>query len=179
MVILFARLPRGKGGGDLMKTNVLIGAGPSNELNKKPKEFSNSEKQQDNEKKKFNILIADDGVGARDMLYWELKSEGYNVTKVDDGDKAIEKSKETFFHLAILDIKMPRVDGLEAYKRIKEIHPETEIVLITAYSTDKLALEAIENGIHVIAKPIDPDEFLNACKEICEKKMKVLNYANP
>jgi len=81
------------------------------------------------------VLLADDEKGIAITLGDALRDEGHDVTVVGDGESALKHLQATYFDVLISDIRMPKVDGLTLLRRAKELHPETEVVMITAYNT--------------------------------------------
>lgn len=93
-----------------------------------------------------SILVVDDEPAIRVALSEILTRSGHSVTTADNGFEAIEKLKESPFSLAIVDMKMPGMDGMEVLKRVREMTPDTHVVIITAYGTVPSAVEAVKNG---------------------------------
>ena len=125
-----------------------------------------------NHGKKLNILIADDEEGLRFSLASILEIEGYSVQTAGDGLEALELVKSNTFDIAFFDIRMPGMNGVEAFKKIKEISPETIVVMMTAYAMNDLIKEAIKEGAFAcISKPFEIDDILNMVKEINAKKV--------
>lgn len=121
--------------------------------------------------KKAEILIVDDQASMVKSLSFILEKEGYDVTTVTDGSKAIEKVKEKRFNLILMDIKMPLMNGVETYKMIKKIRPETVVIMMTAYTMEDLVQEALEEGAYgIIYKPFDMERMLSLVKEARETK---------
>ncbi len=111
---------------------------------------------------KYNILSADDDEALVNLLSRELLNEGYNVSVAYDGAQAITLSTEKIFDLAILDIKMPKKDGLEVLKFIKENSPSTKVIMLTAYADVANALAAKRLGAEdFLEKPYDLGELLS------------------
>ena len=109
--------------------------------------------------KKSGILIVDDEQIARENLEYILKKEGYEVVSVESGVTALKKLSTTEFDLVLTDLKMKLVDGMEVLVRTKELYPNTEVVMITAYATVNTAIEAMQKGAyHYIPKPYKVDE---------------------
>jgi two-component system response regulator AtoC len=108
----------------------------------------------------MHILVVDDEEKQRDLLAGFLEKKGYAVTTVASGKEAIEKNRTTGFDLAILDLKMPEIDGIETMTRMREIDPETYFVILTGYGTVESAVEAMRCGAYnYINKPINLDEL--------------------
>jgi len=83
----------------------------------------------------IRVLVADDDNAQRFMLEEIMKREGYEVVSAQDGVEAVTKVREEDFDLAILDIKMPRMDGIQALREIHFIRPHLIVVMVTAYGT--------------------------------------------
>jgi DNA-binding NtrC family response regulator len=113
-----------------------------------------------------NILIVDDEPGIRTTLAAILEEEGYNVVVAEDGYKGIEAAKKTKFKIAFIDLKMPGINGVETFKRIKKISPDTIVFFMTAFFAEDLLKEAVRLGIQAILyKPLDVDLILRVIKE--------------
>src|SRR5690625_7979962 len=120
---------------------------------------------------KNKILIADD----EPNMIWALKraliKEGYEVLSVENGEEAVESFKEQESDLVILDLKMPKMDGMEALTAIKEINPKVPIIMITAHGTTKVAVEAMKVGaLDYISKPFDIEELRVTIRKALEYK---------
>ena len=106
------------------------------------------------------ILVVDDEQSIRDIISEHLKQMGYTVVGAVDGQDALDLVEMELFDLYIIDIYMPRMDGLELMMRIKEIQPLAVIVIATGYSSIDIAVKAIRNGaFHYLAKPINAEEL--------------------
>ncbi len=104
-----------------------------------------------------------------------LRRKGYTVVTADDGLEAIDKVKEESFDMVFMDIKMPLMNGLETYKRIKTIRPETMVTMMTAYAVEELVQEALQEGAYgVIYKPLDIEKMIGLIQEIRGKKQGAL-----
>ena len=121
--------------------------------------------------KKSGILIVDDEQIARENLEYILKKEGYEVVSVESGVTALKKLSTTEFDLVLTDLKMKLVDGMEVLVRTKELYPNTEVVMITAYATVNTAIEAMQKGAyHYIPKPYKVEEARMIVKRALERK---------
>ncbi len=117
------------------------------------------------------ILIVDDEESIRVSLCDLLKKHGYDASAVEDGYKAIEKVKEEEWDVALVDLKMPGIDGLEVLKKIKEIKPALTVIIITAYATVESAVTAMKDGaFDYIMKPFTADELCIRLENALEKK---------
>ena len=111
-------------------------------------------------KAEVNILVVDDEEIVRESLLDWLREDGYEVEAVEDGFKALEKVKERPWDIALIDLKMPKMDGLELLGKIKETCPETQVVIITAYATVNTAVQAMKVGAYdYLVKPFNPEEL--------------------
>jgi len=122
-------------------------------------------------KTKGRILVVDDERSMREILEIFLKSEGYSVSVADNGKSALEVMKNDFFDLIITDMKMPKVGGLELLRNVKEISPDTVVVIITAFGTTESAVEAMKLGAYdYITKPFQMDDIRLVVKNALEKQ---------
>lgn len=129
---------------------------------------------------KGRILIVDDEQGIRDLLISEFSKLGYEVFSAINGEEAVSKLQAEKVDVVITDMKMPKVDGLELLKFIKEKTPETEVIIITGYATVENALDAMRSGAYdFIQKPFNIDELAALVEKALEKtelKMLVALY---
>jgi two-component system NtrC family response regulator len=117
------------------------------------------------------ILIVEDEEAQRSLLAGLLRKEGYTVEEAGDGASAFELFRATTIDLALLDFKLPDMDGLTILKGIKEINPEVEIIMITAFGSIENAVNALKSGAsEYLTKPIDLDDLLFKIKKIEDKK---------
>ncbi len=94
------------------------------------------------------ILVLDDDQGMREFMEIMLTKEGYDVTSVDEPSKAINLCRKIDFDLVITDLRMPKIDGIEFLKTIKDHRPETIVILITAYASGETAVNAMKEGAY-------------------------------
>ena len=120
---------------------------------------------------KPNILIIDDEASICESLQDILQDEGYNAVTASDGEAGIRCVASEQIDLVFLDILMPGgFDGLETLRRIKQISPDTEVIMITGHGTFELALEAGSMGaLDFLGKPLSLDIILNKVKEVTQK----------
>ncbi|MFI5322593.1 MAG: sigma-54-dependent transcriptional regulator [Thermodesulfobacteriota bacterium] len=117
------------------------------------------------------ILVVDDEPGMREFLEIMLQKDGYNVETAPDGSEAIDKIEEKLFDLAIVDIQMPVLNGIEVLKKFNEKSPDTTVIMITAYASHETAIEAMKLGAYdYITKPFKIDEIKLVIKKALEKK---------
>ena len=107
-----------------------------------------------------SILVVDDEFSVRDSLYNWFKNEGYRVDTAENGMEALRKLQEGPWDIALVDIKMPGMDGMELQRHIKKIDSTIILIIITAYATVDTAVEAMKEGAYdYLSKPIDPDKL--------------------
>ncbi|MBW2065519.1 MAG: response regulator [Deltaproteobacteria bacterium] len=112
-------------------------------------------------RRSFRILIVDDEPIVRDSLKEWLEDEGFRVDTAESGTQALQRIAESTFHLMLLDIKMPGMDGVEVLKRARELNPDLPVVMMTAYATVETAVEAMKIGaLDYLMKPFDPDSLV-------------------
>jgi len=118
------------------------------------------------------ILIAEDEEITLKHILSTLEKEGYDVTGVSNGGKALEKIDNELFDILIADIKMPGLTGIELLEKVRERRLETEVIIITGYGSISSAVDAIKKGARdYITKPFDLDELLLKVKKIHEEKI--------
>jgi len=117
------------------------------------------------------ILVVDDELSMRDFLSIMLKKEGHEVVAAENGGSALKVIQSEIFDLLITDIKMPGVDGMEVLKTVKEVSPETVVIMITAFATTGTAVEAMKLGAYdYITKPFKVDEIRLVIQKALEKR---------
>ncbi len=115
--------------------------------------------------KSQRILIADDETNIRLMLRAALKSDGYTVGEAVDGRDAMERIEKEHYDVMILDLSMPRLDGLGVLRELQGIHPSQKprVIVLTAYGSISAAVKATRLGaVDFLEKPIVPDEVREA-----------------
>ncbi len=120
---------------------------------------------------KGKVLVVDDQKSIREILEIFLKSEGFSVSAADNGMTALDIMKDDIFDLVITDMKMPKLNGIDLLRNIKEISPNTVVVIITAFGTPESAVEAMKLGaFDYIQKPFKMDDIRLVIKNAFEKK---------
>ena len=109
---------------------------------------------------KVNILVVEDGQSQREILRDFLRDEGYPVSEAENGEIALDQLRENYFDLVLTDYKMPGMDGMVLLQAAKQLNPEIDVVVMTAFGTIEAAVRAMKAGASdYIAKPIDLDEL--------------------
>jgi len=118
------------------------------------------------------LLIADDERGIVVALKGLFTKEGYEVETADSGEQALENFKAGFFDVVITDLSMKGMDGLQLLKRIRELEPNTAVLMITAYGTQRIAVDAMKAGAEdYLPKPFDNDELRLKVRRVMETQL--------
>lgn len=126
---------------------------------------------------KSRILVVDDEESIREFLNIMLRKEGYDVTCVEDGQKAIDVLKKKSFDMIVSDLQMPNVTGIELLKHVKDNYPDLLFMLITAFGTTETAVEAMKLGAYdYLTKPFKIDEVrINIANALRSQSLEVEN----
>ena len=112
------------------------------------------------------ILIADDEEGIRESLNLILGEE-HDLVFAQDGQETLERLRADTFDLALLDIKMPKLDGLEVLRRLQKAPRATPVLVLTAYQSVELAKEAVRLGaVDYLPKPFERKQVLQAVNKV-------------
>jgi DNA-binding NtrC family response regulator len=108
----------------------------------------------------LDILVVDDDQATRLSLAYALGDAGHRVTEACDGEEAVAVISERAFDVAILDVRLPKIDGLTIFRRIRMKSPTTSVILMTAFATVPDAVASLRDGAYdYVTKPFDPEEF--------------------
>lgn len=122
------------------------------------------------------LLIADDDDVLRTTLGKIYQKAGYEVVLADNGEQAIQCVQAQPFDLALIDLSMPKKDGLETLKELKQYVPSMPVIILTAFGDWDTYAEALSNGVdQFLSKPIRQDELLSIVQETLERVEKQLN----
>src|SRR6266496_1688498 len=131
------------------------------------------------EKKDVRILIVDDEPVMADSLKQNLVEEGYSVDTAPTGAGAIELFDQAGHHLAICDLQLPDMDGLEVMRHMKDARPTTEVIVVTGYGSVQKAVEATKAGaFYFIQKPFDFEEIQPLVEKALERRELVAETTN-
>jgi len=120
---------------------------------------------------KGRILIVDDELVVRDSLGKWFTSEGYTAKPTGSAREALEVIQHAAFDIALIDIKMPGMDGMELQSRLREADPDLTVVIMTGYASVETAVQALKHGAYdYITKPVDPDELSHLVANALEHK---------
>ena len=121
--------------------------------------------------KKYRILVADDEENIRMLLSETLKDEGYEIIEVTNGEEAVKEVKKSDFDCVLMDVRMPVLDGMEAFLKIREIRNNLPVIFLTAYGSSDLAIKAMKKGAYdYLTKPFDLEELKVKVKKAIELK---------
>lgn len=123
-------------------------------------------------KGKINLLFVDDEEQFLESMSKRLEAREFNVTGVNRGEKAIEAARSNPLDIALVDLKMPGIDGEETLKELKKEHPWMEIVILTGHGSIDSAVGCTQSGAHsYLQKPCDLDQLLEVLKEAYKKRV--------
>jgi CheY-like chemotaxis protein len=113
------------------------------------------------------ILVIDDNAEARALLKDILEEKGFAIFEAVDGQEALEVLDRTLIHLAIVDLDMPRMNGLEFTHRSKEKYPKMPVIMVTAYSQFYSPADILASGVDAfLQKPLDLSRLLKAIEQL-------------
>ena len=131
-----------------------------------------------NETGKGRILVIDDDEGIRKVVAEALRSEGYSVDTASNGKQAVEKSRTNFYNLALIDIRLPDMEGTKLLTSMKQTTPEMIKIILTGYPALQNAIDAVNKGAHgYLVKPINMDELLRTVEEHMKKQSEMKQYS--
>jgi len=126
-----------------------------------------------------SILVVDDDAGIRKTLSKILEREGYLVENVENGKQAIEASKKWFFNVALIDIRLPDMDGTELLDRLKDTEPKIVKIIITGFPSLQNAVEAVNRGADgYVLKPFDAGELLAMIEKHLKRQREDTKYSD-
>ena len=120
------------------------------------------------------ILVVDDELFVRELLLEFLSSQGYEVSLADSGEQAVRLIQSEPANVALLDLKMPGIDGIETLKEIRRIAPDTVAIVMTGYPTIESSIEALRSGAYdYVMKPFKLNDLNSSIvKALQEHKLK-------
>ena len=117
------------------------------------------------------ILVIDDDKSIRTVLGAILKGEGYYVDTAENGKQAIEKASSSYYNVALIDIRLPDMEGTELLTRMKKTTPKMRKIIVTGYPSLQNAVEALNKGADAyILKPFDVKKALETIREQLRKQ---------
>jgi DNA-binding NtrC family response regulator len=117
------------------------------------------------------ILIIDDDENIRKVLETILADEGYIVDSAETAKKGIEKSDKAFYNLALIDVRLPDMEGIELLSKLRNTKPKMRKIIVTGYPTLQNAMAAVNKGADAyVMKPFDVERILQTIKEQLKKQ---------
>jgi len=119
------------------------------------------------ERKRLKVLVVDDEPQIREVLQMTLDNDGYETDTADSGETALDVIGKFHPNIVFLDIRMPDMDGIQCLRRIKEISPEVEVIMISGFATIQMARRSLEIGaFDYIGKPLSFDHIREVIRQI-------------
>lgn len=116
--------------------------------------------------KQARILIIDDDENIRKVLQTILDDEGYVTDVAETARKGIEKSENEFYNLALIDVRLPDMEGIELLSKLRETTPKMRKIIVTGYPTLQNAVGAVNKGADAyVMKPFDVEKILQTIKD--------------
>jgi CheY-like chemotaxis protein len=121
------------------------------------------------------VMVVDDDPEMRLTLEGIIEDEGFDVRSASDGLQAIRMAEECTFDLIFMDIKMPGINGVDAYREIKKASPTSVVVMMTGFSLGELIKEALEEGVYaVLYKPFDVPQIIDIVRGVLKTTVVLL-----
>ena len=110
--------------------------------------------------KKYRVMVIDDEKIVGDMARMALEQDGYEVETFLNGETALTRLRENPFDVVVTDLKMKGIDGMEVLRTVRELYPETKVIMITAFANLDTAIEALRGDVHdFFPKPVKIKEL--------------------
>ena len=127
-----------------------------------------------NDRPNIRILLVDDEETLLEYMSKRLLKKGFTVKAVFSGEEAVKVAKQEHFDVAIVDLKMPGIDGVETQKGLHEVQPFLQCIVLTGHGSIDSALESgQEDAFRYLLKPVDYDDLVSNIKEAYDKKVKL------
>lgn len=128
--------------------------------------------------KNKRVLVIDDDPAIIDLLSYQLREHDFIVESALDGETGLRLATEQTFAIALTDLHLPDIDGIELVRKLKEVTPQTEIIMITGYSSMTRAIDAIKAGaFHFVEKPVSFDELLLLIEKALERRIQAIEIS--
>jgi two-component system NtrC family response regulator len=122
----------------------------------------------------IRVLLVDDEENLLEYLSKRLLKLGFSVKATFSGEEAIKAAMEQRYDVAVVDLKMPGIDGVETQKRLREVQPYLQCIVLTGHGSIESALESgQEDAFQYLLKPVDYDDLLSNIKEAYKKKVEL------
>jgi DNA-binding NtrC family response regulator len=121
--------------------------------------------------KNFNVLLVDDEVEFLETLVKRLTKRGLNISTAKSGEDALKIIGGKEIDVAVLDVRMPGMDGIQTLRKIKKIEPLMEVIMLTGHASVEVAIQGMELGaFDYLMKPADIDELFYKLQDAFKKK---------
>jgi len=128
--------------------------------------------------KSARILVIDDDESIRKVLTTILEDEGYTVDTAKNGKEAIKKSKANFYNLALIDIRLPDMEGINLLTKMKDTTPKMRKIIVTGYPSLQNAIQAVNRGADAyLLKPFDMEKVLETIRDQLIKQEEEKRYS--
>jgi two-component system, OmpR family, response regulator len=119
----------------------------------------------------MRVLVVDDDREICDFMETFLAKDGAEVKTISDPETASEEVKNGGYHLVVLDLMMPKLDGVEVLSRIRKVDSDVAVVIFTGYPSLETAVQSMKlDAVDYLKKPFDPDEFREVVDRVMRKK---------
>jgi len=123
------------------------------------------------------ILVVDDDESIRKILSTILEEEGYVVDTAENGKEGIDKTTEKFYNLALIDVRLPDIEGVVLLAKLKETVPRMRKIIITGFPSIQNAIQAVNNNADgYVLKPFEIDKILEIIKQQLKKQQEEKEY---
>jgi len=124
------------------------------------------------------ILVIDDDENIRKVLETILEDEGYIVETAETAKKGIEKSEKAFYNLALIDVRLPDMEGIELLSKLRNTKPKMRKIIVTGYPTLQNAVSAVNKGADAyVMKPFEVEKILQTIREQLKKQQEEKSYS--
>jgi len=126
---------------------------------------------------RIKVLLIDDEETLLEYMSKRLSREGFTVRAISSGEKAIEAAREEHFDVAVVDLKMPGIDGVETQRGLKKVQPYLQCIVLTGHgSIDSALRSGQQDAFQYLLKPIEHENLVEAIKEAHAKKMEMQGF---
>jgi DNA-binding NtrC family response regulator len=127
-----------------------------------------------NQKPSIRVLLVDDEENLLEYLSKRLLKQGFSVKAAFSGEEALEAAQEGHYDVAVVDLKMPEMDGVETQKRLKDVQPLLQCIVLTGHGSIETALESgQQDAFQYLLKPVDYDNLVTVIKLAYDKKVEL------
>ena len=134
--------------------------------------MTNNKPENPEGEKTIRLLLVDDEEAYVDVLANRLSRRGFEVTKTYSGTQALQAMRGKEFDVAVLDLKMEDMDGIEVLKVVKRMDPKMQVIMLTGHGSETAARQGIEFGaFDYLMKPCELDALVDKIREAASKKL--------